>query len=687
MAHALTVLPSTPLTAGDSIRTLVKVTVSLYMATWLCLKGYGQRLVGFEVLTAVSLKIPVFWVAAPCSLVEVALMMEAARTSETSVNFYQTTQRNTPEDGNLHTHRPDDGGRLKMETVCSSETLESIYKTSKDEWNTKPKGHRLREERRSEVRRSSWDQPWNSLPRRQMELPWVLAPLPTSRRYSALRNAKTTSLVRIDVATRGSSFNMKDSHMLACELPCIPEQEQGLETKSEVECASCKDNIKPPSTRCDKGHNICNKCRPLLQVCPTCRKTYHGARNYVAENVARLTVYNQALPTIECSCPISITSGLQCSWTGKLEDIKKHIIQHHDKRIVDKSGKFSMPFTTVAPLASYSLAISTLGEVFLRKAQVKDENFYLVVMYIGPQKNAGRYKYTFTISKKNSVESISGVMETGFRAYGSYSLVAVRRRNAGVDCSIQKHVSIAVSMTGIRLPAGIDVFPSPYPAGSGVHGDSDPTQCFFFGGEKFHQFISGRDSTLSSHVPFNVLHYSHFENNSDINNYRPAGKACFPVIYRQLLRRDSIAAQTNDRRTRQSPHYRTTPVVATMCNGQRKTIMFLPVAPLEGFQPSACPPTPRPAPTHNQAVIGATQRRKEKIIQEKQITHARNSDLGHRNSFEPDYINDDIPCSATQTKKFLLHGADRVLHKNLKAAHLVKEFLAEGSQDVSTTFA
>lgn len=185
---------------------------------------------------------------------------------------------------------------------------------------------------------------------------------------------------------------------------------EGLQ--SEVECASCKDNIKPPSTRCDKGHNICNKCRPLLQVCPTCRKTYHGARNYVAENVARLTVYNQALPTIECSCPISITSGLQCSWTGKLEDIKKHIIQHHDKRIVDKSGKFSMPFTTVAPLASYSLAISTLGEVFLRKAQVKDENFYLVVMYIGPQKNAGRYKYTFTISKKNSVESISVCQRT-----------------------------------------------------------------------------------------------------------------------------------------------------------------------------------------------------------------------------------------------------------------------------------
>jgi hypothetical protein len=35
----------------------------------------------------------------------VALMMEAARTSETLVNFYQTTQRYNPEDSHLRTHR------------------------------------------------------------------------------------------------------------------------------------------------------------------------------------------------------------------------------------------------------------------------------------------------------------------------------------------------------------------------------------------------------------------------------------------------------------------------------------------------------------------------------------------------------------------------------------------------------
>jgi hypothetical protein len=35
----------------------------------------------------------------------IALMMAAESTSETSVNFYQTTRRNNPENSHLHTRR------------------------------------------------------------------------------------------------------------------------------------------------------------------------------------------------------------------------------------------------------------------------------------------------------------------------------------------------------------------------------------------------------------------------------------------------------------------------------------------------------------------------------------------------------------------------------------------------------
>jgi hypothetical protein len=65
--------------------------------------------------------VAVFWVAVRCSLEEIyqrfrgacclhhqglfiALVMEAAKTSETSVN-YQTVRRNNPEDSHLHTCR------------------------------------------------------------------------------------------------------------------------------------------------------------------------------------------------------------------------------------------------------------------------------------------------------------------------------------------------------------------------------------------------------------------------------------------------------------------------------------------------------------------------------------------------------------------------------------------------------
>jgi hypothetical protein len=50
------------------------------------------------------MKMAVFWVVAPGSLA-IALVMEAARTSETLVNFYQTTRRYNSENSHLRTHR------------------------------------------------------------------------------------------------------------------------------------------------------------------------------------------------------------------------------------------------------------------------------------------------------------------------------------------------------------------------------------------------------------------------------------------------------------------------------------------------------------------------------------------------------------------------------------------------------
>jgi hypothetical protein len=42
--------------------------------------------------------------------------MEAAKTSETSANFYQTTRRNNPEDSHFHTRRRE---KLKSQIIST----------------------------------------------------------------------------------------------------------------------------------------------------------------------------------------------------------------------------------------------------------------------------------------------------------------------------------------------------------------------------------------------------------------------------------------------------------------------------------------------------------------------------------------------------------------------------------------
>jgi hypothetical protein len=56
------------------------------------------------------MKFRVFWNLLPCIQIGIALMMEAARASETSVDIYLTTRQYIPEDYELHTRR---SGNLK----------------------------------------------------------------------------------------------------------------------------------------------------------------------------------------------------------------------------------------------------------------------------------------------------------------------------------------------------------------------------------------------------------------------------------------------------------------------------------------------------------------------------------------------------------------------------------------------
>jgi hypothetical protein len=89
------------------------------------------------------MKMAVFWVVAPCSLVEVYQRFrvpcclhhqgdnkEAARNSETLINFYQTTRSHNPEeDSHLHTHRREN---LKSYLCCMKAVYANNYNQGDD---------------------------------------------------------------------------------------------------------------------------------------------------------------------------------------------------------------------------------------------------------------------------------------------------------------------------------------------------------------------------------------------------------------------------------------------------------------------------------------------------------------------------------------------------------------------------
>jgi hypothetical protein len=87
----------------------------------------------------------VFWAVAPCGLVFVYQRLrglyclyhqkiEAAQTSETSVNSYRSTRRHNPEGSHLHSHR-----REKLSHIHRSPTM-----SSSEPWDRQPDRHTVR---------------------------------------------------------------------------------------------------------------------------------------------------------------------------------------------------------------------------------------------------------------------------------------------------------------------------------------------------------------------------------------------------------------------------------------------------------------------------------------------------------------------------------------------------------------
>jgi hypothetical protein len=208
---------------------------------------------------------------------------------------------------------------------------------------------------------------------------------------------------------------------------CPMDEDLSDNVLKELECPVCTEYMVPPITLCESGHNICNRCRPKMKKCPTCRQSLLSARNFAVENLAKKIKYpccnrktgcEEAFPLDQIThhqtvclhrfydCPLTKAPGILCLWQGPRSEIKRHIDINHKHRVTEAVTTLAVYIKEFKPTYKYCRVIYTLGETFYQQFAVSEDNFYFVVQYVGPEEGASKYKYEFTLQSLCGNEKI-----------------------------------------------------------------------------------------------------------------------------------------------------------------------------------------------------------------------------------------------------------------------------------------
>jgi E3 ubiquitin-protein ligase SIAH1 len=195
----------------------------------------------------------------------------------------------------------------------------------------------------------------------------------------------------------------------------------------ELECPVCAEYMIPPITLCESGHNICSRCKPNLNKCPSCRQQLLTVRNLTLERITskikypccnRQTGCDESFPLDQIilhertclhrvyECPLARAPGISCLWQGPWSHVKKHIDINHKGRVTEAVKKLSVYIRNFEPTYKYCRVIYALGQIFYQQFQVTGNNFYFVVQYVGPEDTACRYKYDFTLRSASGDQKI-----------------------------------------------------------------------------------------------------------------------------------------------------------------------------------------------------------------------------------------------------------------------------------------
>jgi E3 ubiquitin-protein ligase SIAH1 len=186
--------------------------------------------------------------------------------------------------------------------------------------------------------------------------------------------------------------------------------------------------MRPPIKLCANGHKICGICRQKVKECPSCRKKFIDDRNLALEDLARQVKYpckywsygctetfnyntigkhQDICPYIPQKCPAAKLAFGNCSWTGSYSDMKKHLKENHLELCCEYvEGDFKFLYGVCPQLRCFCF-IFAHSEIFFSFFEENDNIFYAVLMYVGPAKNAAKYKYKVEFVDEDNTEGIT----------------------------------------------------------------------------------------------------------------------------------------------------------------------------------------------------------------------------------------------------------------------------------------
>ncbi|PSN42267.1 hypothetical protein C0J52_20417 [Blattella germanica] len=196
----------------------------------------------------------------------------------------------------------------------------------------------------------------------------------------------------------------------------------------ELKCQLCKKYMEPPIFLCNNHHNTCKTCQ-RGSYCPFCN-TKVLIRNLALENIAKTVVYPCEHKDSGCTaelpldmrkshasgcffrllnCPFAKYAETSCSWIGFLSDIKRHVLTDHEFETDSRQekGAFSVSLKDFSVSKRYIVPVAKLDELFFIIWEMREEDFFCVVVLIGTKEETEDYMYRFTIIAPNKMEIIS----------------------------------------------------------------------------------------------------------------------------------------------------------------------------------------------------------------------------------------------------------------------------------------